>query len=97
MANDHGERTTKKRQGDTRTYWKAVNIPSSSSSSHGSILSAGPGQMKERTGGESGMDAPGPTTTKRLRASEKQLLSRSLSPTPLKKGTNPLPLNLFKK
>lgn len=37
---------------------------------------------------------PGPTTAKRLRASEKELLSRSPSPTPPLK--NP-PLNLFKK
>lgn len=37
---------------------------------------------------------PGPTTAKRLRASERELLSRSLSPTPPLK--NP-PLNLFKK
>ena len=37
---------------------------------------------------------PGPTTAKRLRASERELLSRSLSPTPPLK--NP-PLNLFRK
>ena len=42
------------------------------------------------------VDAPAPLATKRLRASEKELLSRSLNPTPpLRK--NPLPLNLFKK
>lgn len=31
---------------ETSTYWKAVNIPSSSSSSHGSILPAGPDRWR---------------------------------------------------
>ncbi|CAG06718.1 unnamed protein product [Tetraodon nigroviridis] len=35
---------TKYRKRDTGTYWKAVNIPSSSSSSHGSI----PGRVAQR-------------------------------------------------
>lgn len=66
----------------TRTYWKAANIPSSSSSSHGSILSAG--QMKERSGGVSGMDlpAPPPPPPPPPTGLEKKELSRSLSPSP---------------
>lgn len=72
---------------DTRTHWKAVNIPSSSSSSHGSILSS---RTDDGINGWREWDEhPSPTTTKRLRASEKQLLSCSLSPTPpLKKSTS---------
>ncbi|KAK5875017.1 hypothetical protein CesoFtcFv8_027552 [Champsocephalus esox] len=59
---------------DSRTYWKAANIPSSSSSSHGSILSAGPAD--EGVSGRREWDGrPGPTTTKRLRASEKESCS----------------------
>lgn len=42
-------------QKDTGTYWKAVNIPSSSSSSHGSIPSAEPDGC---TSGESGIRVP---------------------------------------
>lgn len=64
----------------TRTYWKAANIPSSSSSSHGSILSAG--QMKERSGGVSGMDLPAPPPPPPPTGLEKKELSRSLSPSP---------------
>ena len=77
---------------DSTTYWKAANIPSSSSSSHGSILSAGPAD--EGVSGRREWDGrPGPTTTKRLRASEIE----SCSLIKLLHSKNPLPLNLFKK
>lgn len=72
---------TKCKKRDTGTYWKAVNIPSSSSSSHGSILSA---ELDGCTSGESGIRVPDPPATTKKKSSEYQR-SASSSALPGKK------------
>lgn len=77
---------------DNGTYWKAVNIPSSSSSSHCSIPSA---QPDGRTSGESGITVPiHPPPPKKMSSERRRRGSSSTLLAPSLKSKS---LNLFEK